>query len=211
MKIRKNDLYLLLIPFVSFVVGVLFYPFLPDTIASHWNINGEVDGTMGKFWGVFLLPIISAVLSAIFIIAPKVDPNKENFEEYRNSYEKLVLYISIFFLGLYLVMLLWNIDIKIPVNIYFSLGLSGLFYNIALAMENVKKNWFMGIRTPWTLSSEKVWNSTHKLAVKLFKFSAIFVIVGLLYAPLMLVGLAPFVLSALYLVIFSYIEYRKEK
>ncbi|HRI05578.1 MAG TPA: DUF1648 domain-containing protein [Candidatus Dojkabacteria bacterium] len=211
MKIRKNDLYLLLIPFISFVVGILFYPFLPDTISSHWNINGEVDGTMGKFWGVFLLPIISVVLSAIFIIAPKVDPNKESFEEYRNSYEKLVLYISVFFLGLYLLMLLWNIDIKIPVNIYFSLGLSGLLYNIALAMENVKMNWFMGIRTPWTLSSDRVWNSTHKLAAKLFKFSAIFVLVGLLSSPLMLVGLAPFVLSALYLVIFSYIEYRKEK
>jgi uncharacterized membrane protein len=87
-----------------------------------------------------------------------------------------------------------------------------LFYCCGIVMENAKMNWFIGIRTPWTLSSENVWNKTHRLGGVLFKAAGVISVAGFLlpqYAIFIMVG--PVLLFSLYLVVYSYIEYRKEK
>jgi uncharacterized membrane protein len=87
-----------------------------------------------------------------------------------------------------------------------------LFFYIGILLENAKRNWFIGIRTPWTLSSEKVWNKTHKLGSKMFKISGIIVLIGFLFQKYVTYFiLIPTLFVAFYLVIYSYVEYRKEK
>jgi uncharacterized membrane protein len=79
-------------------------------------------------------------------------------------------------------------------------------------MEKAKKNWFVGIRTPWTLSSENVWEKTHKIGAKLFKAAGITALLGVLapaYSFFFILG--PILAASLYLVLYSYLEYRKEK
>ena len=86
-----------------------------------------------------------------------------------------------------------------------------LFYGIGVVLETTKRNWFIGIRTPWTLSSDAVWEKTHKLGSKLFKAIAIIAFLSLFFpGQLLLLVVGPALLVALYLVVYSYIEYKKE-
>jgi uncharacterized membrane protein len=87
-----------------------------------------------------------------------------------------------------------------------------LFYYLGILVENAKQNWFIGIRTPWTLSSEKVWNKTHKIGGKLFKVAGLIAFAGILFQDYAIYFvLVPVILIAVYLVIYSYFEYQKSK
>jgi len=88
-----------------------------------------------------------------------------------------------------------------------------LFIYIGLILKHLKQNWFIGIRTPWSLSNEKVWNKTHKLGSKLFVISGIITLAGILFPPtfMILFILVPILASSIWLIVYSYLIYRKEK
>ena len=73
---RKSENIIIGIILISFAIGIYVFPEMPEKIASHWNAKGEVNGYMPKFWGIFLMPIISAGLFLIFVIIPRIDPYK---------------------------------------------------------------------------------------------------------------------------------------
>ncbi len=83
---KKTTLTIFLIILLSFAVGAYFYPQMPDRVVSHWNAGGEADGYMSRFWGLFLMPIISAVMVMLFLIIPKIDPLKENVKKFRKYF-----------------------------------------------------------------------------------------------------------------------------
>jgi len=87
-----------------------------------------------------------------------------------------------------------------------------LFFYIGILCENTKRNWFIGIRTPWTLSSDEVWKKTNKKGGKLFKISGLIVFTGVfLKNYLIFLILIPIISVTIYTFIYSYIEYQKEK
>ena len=81
MKLTKGELMSIVLTLVAIGVGIYFYPMLPERVASHWGVNGEVNGYMPRFWGAFLLPVVFAFLSALFIVIPRIDPKKENIKK----------------------------------------------------------------------------------------------------------------------------------
>ncbi|MBU3941700.1 MAG: SdpI family protein [Nanoarchaeota archaeon] len=209
---RKAELFVLIAVIISFIIGIYFYPQMPEQMASHWNAQGNVDGYMSRFWGVFLMPFVFVGLALLFITIPKIDPLKKNIEEFRKYYDGFIILFFIFMLLVYMQTILWNLGTEISPNIVIPIGLGLLFYYIGILFENTKRNWFIGIKTPWTLSSEKVWNKTHKLGSKMFKTAGIIVLTGFLfqkYATYFI--LVPILFVALYLVVYSYVEYQKEK
>jgi len=86
-----------------------------------------------------------------------------------------------------------------------------LFYYAGILIQNAKRNWFIGIRTPWTLSSEGVWEKTHKLGSKLFKIAAVLILLTLFAPDYFLYSVFLLIAFSLYLVLYSYLEFRKEK
>ena len=146
---------------------------MPEKMASHWNIKGEVDGYMSRFWGLFLMPFILFGLGLLFILILRIDPLKENIEKFKKYYDGFIILFFIFMLTIYFQVILWNLGIKIGPNVILPVGLGVLFFYVGILCENAKQNWFIGIRTPWTLSSEKVWDKTHKIVGKLFKIAGI--------------------------------------
>jgi uncharacterized membrane protein len=85
-----------------------------------------------------------------------------------------------------------------------------LFYYLGILTENAKRNWFIGIRTPWTLSNDKVWNKTHKLGGKLFKIVGIVAFLGILFQKYVLLFIISAVIAvAIYIIVYSYFEYKK--
>lgn len=208
---KKTEIIIFAIALFSFIVGIYFYPQMPEEIASHWNAQGQADGYMSKFWGLFLMPIIIFGLDLLFVAILKTDPLKENIEKSRKYYDGFIILFSVFMLFIYLWTIMWNTGIKINPNAIFPIGFGILFYYLGILCENVKRNWFIGIKTPWTLSSDKVWEKTHKVGGKLFKIAGIIAFAGALfqnYAFLFI--LVPAIFVAVYTIFYSYFEYKKE-
>ncbi len=211
MNMRKSEILIMVLILLSFISGIYFYPQMPEKMASHWNAQGEVDGYMSKFWGLFFMPFILIGLSLLFIAIPRIDPLKANIEKFRKYYDGFIILFLIFMLAIYFQVILWNVGIKISPNIIFPIGLGLLFFYIGILCENAKRNWFIGIRTPWTLSSERVWEKTHKIGGKLFKIAGVVAVVGVFfqsYAVFFI--LVPVILVAAYTIVYSYFEYQKE-
>jgi uncharacterized membrane protein len=212
MKIRKSEIFYLAMIAVFIIVGFVFYPQMPDKIASHWNAQGEVDGYMSKFWGVFLLPIIVAAITTLFIAIPRIDPLKQNIKKFIKYYDGFIIIFLLFMLFIEIFMLLWNSGTKLNINriIPFAVGL--LFIYAGILIENAKQNWFVGIRTPWTLSSETVWNKTHKLGSKLFIIAGIISMIGVFFGNLAFYFIIiPIIGVSIYTIAYSYFEYQKER
>jgi uncharacterized membrane protein len=158
---RKTVLVALGLVLVSIASGILLYPKMPERIASHWNVQGEADGYGSKASGVFLLPALSAILLFFFLIIPKIDPLGKNIESFRRYYDGFVLSFTGFMSYFYLLTLLWNLGFRFDMSQALSPAFAMLFYYLGILTENATRNWFVGIRTPWTMSSDAVWDKTH--------------------------------------------------
>ena len=209
MKITK--FVIIFIVLLSFVVGIYFYNQFPDKVASHWGINGEINGYMSKFWGLFLMPIIGLIMFLMFIIIPKIDPLKENINKFRKYFDWFIIIIMLFLFYLYLLTIFWNLGKEFNMVRALIPAFAILFYYAGVLIGHAKKNWFIGVRTPWTMHSDAVWDKTHKLGSRLFKISAIISLFGLIIPSIAFwLVIIPIILFSLYLVVYSYFEYKKE-
>ena len=106
---------------VTFLIGIALYPSLPDEIPTHWNVEGEVDGTMPVLLGLFLLPAMMAGISALLIIMPRFDPKYARYEEFQGSYDGVALLLNLFLFILFIITILWSVGIEVPMNQVMSL------------------------------------------------------------------------------------------
>lgn len=216
MKILKQlDINRLLISIpvlLSFISSIFVYPYLPEKIPSHWNFQGEVNGYLGKFWGVFLVPFIMLFMYIIFMHINKIDPLKVNIEKFKKHYDRFLLILMIFLLVIHSQVILWSLGIQFSPNIILPLALSPLFYYIGDMLPNTERNWTIGIRTPWTMSSDTVWKKTHDLGGTLFKIMSFCFVIGSffgIYAFYFV--MIPIISLSIYLIVFSYLEFKKEE
>lgn len=208
---KKTEIIILIIILLSFVLSISFYSQMPERMASHWNFQGEVNGYMAKSWGLFLMPIFSIGLFLLFILIPKIDPLKKNIEKFRKYYDQFIVLIIGFMFYIYLLTLFWNVGIRFNMGQVITPATGILFYYAGILMEKAKRNWFIGIRTPWTLSSDNVWDKTHKMTGKLFKVIALIMFLGIFFPNyIIFIIIIPIVLVSFYAIVYSYFEYKKE-
>jgi uncharacterized membrane protein len=154
---------------LSFAISIYAYPLLPPVLASHWDADGNVNGHMPALVGAFIMPALSIVLSLIFIAIPYLDPLRANVETFMKDYQRLIFVIILFMFAVHVQALLWNMGTRISFNLTMPVLMGGLFIYLGYFLGKAKRNWFIGIRTPWTLSSDAVWDKTHRLGGELFK------------------------------------------
>lgn len=193
--------------------GLLLYNRLPDPMPSHWNVYDQVDGYMPKFWGVFLMPLITLAMLLLFVAIPAIDPLKANIATFRPVFNLFILLLIAFMVYVYGLTLAWALGyqgFKISSAMLPFMGV--LFLAIGWMMRSAKRNFFIGIRTPWTLSSDRVWDQTHRVGSVLFMISGLLAVVGaFLGGPAAFwFVLAPVILSAIFLMVYSYVLYRNE-
>jgi uncharacterized membrane protein len=209
---KKIMIAVLAIILLSFAVGIYCYPQMPDSMASHWDSQGNVNGHMPKFWGLFLMPIVSVAMLLLFILLPKIDPLKQNIEGFRKHFDNFIALIILFMFYIYLLTISANLGFIFNMTAMIIPALGILFFYVGVLIENAKRNWFIGIRTPWTLSSDEVWEKTHKLGGKLFKISGVIAFAGLLFQKYaFFFVLVPVIFVAIYTSIYSYIIHTKIK
>lgn len=211
MKIRKGEVVSLILTILSFGIAWYVYPLLPERVASHWNVVGEVDGYMSRFWGAFLLPFITASMFIVFLLIPRIDPKKQNIEKFRGHFDRFVISLYLFMYYLYGLTLAWNFGCEFNIMQWLSPAFAFLFYSLGMLVRHAEPNWTIGIRTPWTLSSPAVWEKTHRIGAKLFKVSAFIAVLGVMLPKYALwFVLIPVLVSNFGMLIYSYLEYRKE-
>jgi uncharacterized membrane protein len=196
----------------TFLVSAVFYAQLPEKVAIHWNYKGDADGYASKNMAVFLMPIVSVLLAALFFALPKIDPLRKNFKSFRGYYDGFVIVFLMFMAIVHFQIILWGVGIEISPNYLFPILFGALFFYLGILVENAKRNWFVGIRTPWTLSSDFVWDKTHKLGGKMFKACGVIALFGVLFGNwAMFFMIGPVLFCAIYLVVYSYVIFRKTK
>ena len=194
------------------IAGIYLYPNMPSEMPSHWNTKGEVDDYMPKFWGLFLMPMIIAVMLVLFTVLPNIDPVRKNLKDFKVYYENFIILVIIFLFYIYLLTLFASIGVIFDMTTMIMPALGFLMYFIGGILEKTKPNWFIGIRNPWTLSNKKVWEKTHRRGSVLFKATGLLTIIGMLFhEDAYLFLLIPLLFSVVYLFIYSYLEYKKEK
>lgn len=213
MSTRITNILIVLIIAGSIVAGALLWNLLPDPMASHWNINDQVNGTMPKFWGVFLMPIMSLGMFLLFLVLPSIDPLKANIAKFRETFNVFILLIFLFLAYVWKLSIAWNLgftNFKMSTSMLPAMGL--LFVFVGYLLRKAKRNFFIGIRTPWTLSSDTVWDKTHQLGSILFYACGVLALLGSLFggATAFLLTIIPLLGSSLFLVAYSYVLYRQE-
>jgi uncharacterized membrane protein len=187
-------------------------PRLPETVPSHWNASGQVDGYSGRGQALYLMPALSFGLGLLLIYLPKLDPLRANVERFRGIYHWAVIGFSVFFIYLHVLILLGGLGLNLNMLYWLIPAMGLLFFGLGFMVERAEPNWFIGIRTPWTLSSPTVWQKTHRVGGLAFKVSGVLVLVGLLFPAE--VGfwftLIPVMVTAIGTIIYSYVVFRQE-
>lgn len=191
-------------------LSVLAAPDLPDELVTHWNAAGEPDGRMGKTAGLFLIPVLTAGLLVLFAAIPWIDPLRENIVSFRGVYDQFVVVLTLFMAGVHASIIAFNLGYRFDFTLLVVAGVSGLYYCVGVLLDAAERNWFVGIRTPWTLSSETVWERTHEVGARLFKVAAVVGLLGLLAGPsaVYIVIVAPLLITVL-TVAYSYRLYQR--
>lgn len=213
MSTRTTTIVVLLMLAAATLAGLLLWNQLPEQMASHWNVNDQVDGYMSRFWGVFLLPLITLGMLVLFLVVPSIDPLKANIAQFRAVFNLFIVLIVAFMVYIHGLTLAWSLgfnNFKMSGAMLPAIGL--LFIFIGFMLRQAKRNFFIGIRTPWTLSSDTVWNETHRIGAVLFMVSGGLAFLGGFFGGTTAFWLMfiPIIGSTIFLLIYSYVLYRRE-
>lgn len=207
----KKEWFILVILIVPFFVSAYFWDELPDEVPTHFNIQGEADDWGPKWMAAYLIPMIGVGTYLMILLLPAIDPKKK-IESAQKPVAAIRMFTSVFMVGIYAFVMAASLGTTINFSNYIIIGVGVLILIVGNYMNSIKPNYFIGIRTPWTLENEEVWKRTHRLSSK------IWIVGGLL---LMLSPLVPEMIRLDYLIyiivgilagiplVYSYVIYKK--
>ena len=148
------------------IATAVAYPQLPDTVPIHWNAHGQANG-WGPRWSLFLWgPGIMAAIVLLFAALPWLSPRKFEVDSFRSTYLYIMIVLVSMLAYIHMLALAAGLGVAIDVG---RAAIGGVCLFIALlgnVLGKVRRNFYIGIRTPWTIADERVWNKTHRLAAK---------------------------------------------
>jgi len=203
----------LLIIVAALAASAVVYPDLPERVPTHWNFEGEIDRWGPRAWGAWMMPVVIAFVWALMRWLPAIDPRRKNYEKFGGTFEAIMLSVMVFMLILHGITLAAGLGYPIAMERVAPVAIGLLLIIIGNLLPRARSNWFVGIRTPWTLSSDRVWEKTHRVGGRLFVLGGILISLSALLGA----GFSHWVLIAvlsvcsLGAVVYSYVEWRKEK
>jgi len=195
---------------IAFALAV--YGRLPEQIPTHFSLSGEPDGWTPRIPGAFLMPLLAAGVYLLLIVLRRIDPRGANYSRFEETWWVFLNVIALLMTALHVLSLGfaigWPIDMARAVTV--TVGL--LFVGLGNYMPRLRSNWWMGIRTPWTLESEEVWRETHRVGGWAFVAAGLLVVLaGLLLEPgprAWASGIA-FGTAIVIPLVYSYVAYRR--
>lgn len=211
-KLSKANLLIWICHIVALIVLLAIYPKLPRIIPMHWGIDGNIDGYGGK-GSLFVLYAVGVGGTFLFDFARKIDPKSKNYDKFNRPYEIFKLVFAIFMDGLVLVTARSRFNKNLRVSQIVVVAVGVMIAVIGNYMPKFKYNYTMGIKTPWTLASETVWEKTHRKAGALWVCGGIGIALSSFLKPkysFALVMIITVVISAIPMV-YSYFEFKREQ
>ncbi|MQR84505.1 DUF1648 domain-containing protein [Bacillus megaterium] len=208
----KKHVFPLGITLLTLLAWLVALPHLPATMPIHWGANGEADGFATKINAMILTVGIMVFIYFIIAFVPRIDPRKENYKYFSKTYNILLNAVLLLFFFVNMSTILQGLGYNVPMS-YIAPIMAGLvFIIIGNYLQRVRSNYFMGIRTPWTLSNETVWKKTHRLSGKIFFIGGLLILISAFlpdgYKSVILWGSIVLCVAVPYL--YSYLAYKKE-
>jgi uncharacterized membrane protein len=148
---------------VMWLLAAVTWASAPEQIPVHWNIEGQVDRYGGKVEGLLFMPMLALAVYLLLLFLPRLDPARANYAKFAGAYAAIRLGILVVLVGVYGVIHLWIRGNRIDVGLAVSALVGAVLVLVGSLMGRLRPNWFVGIRTPWTMSSITVWEKTHRL------------------------------------------------
>ncbi len=209
----KKEIPLLIVVLIPFIYLAYIWNSLPETVPTHWNYKGEIDDWGNKSSLIFLTFLLPGLTYILFTAIPLIDP-KKRIQTMGSKYHNLKLLMVLFMSALAGFIIYGAKEQSITNPSYIILAMGLLFMILGNYMKTIKANYFIGIRTPWTLEYESVWKSTHKLAGKLWFIGGLAIVISSLSASKEVNGIIFISITILLILIpfiYSYLEYKKLK
>lgn len=209
MKISGKEWINILLIVMSFVLVIIMYDKLPDPMPTHWNIAGEADDFMAKPWGAFMGPLMMIGIYLMFLIIPVISPKGFRIESFQRTFGAIKSIMMGFLFMLNVAVILLTTGFPISASKLIPLIVSVMFILFGNLMGKLSKNFFIGIRTPWTLTSDEVWLLTHRLAAKTFVIGGVAMMIEILLGISSGIVFGTIIVAAMIPVFYSYIVYRR--
>jgi uncharacterized membrane protein len=160
------------------VFSLAVYGQLPERVVTHWNANGEPNGYSSRAFAAFLLPGMTLAMWGILRVIPYVDPRRANIEKFRDTYELMIVVIVLMLSVIHLAVIGNALGWPISIARVVPLAVGAFFVIFGNLLPRFRSNFFMGIRTPWTLSSEAVWTKTHRVGGYLMVLAGVLIMLA---------------------------------
>jgi len=195
-----------------FGAAVALWPSTPNTIPVHWGVDGTPNGYGSRFEGLMLLPLTALALYIIMLFLPRIDPRRESYQSFAGAYMMFRAATMVFLAVLYGATLFSIKDRPVNITSVALILVGGLFVVLSRVLGQLRPNWFVGIRTPWTLSSERSWTQTHQAGGKFFLGAGLlFAIAGIVGTPWAFwVAFACMLAGSIALVAYSYVVWKND-
>jgi uncharacterized membrane protein len=209
MKPNRGEVFGLILVLTAVLMSAVLYPRLPETMASHWNLHGQPDSFVHKPFGPFVGPAIMASVLLLLLALPAISPRGFRFDNFRPVWailEGSVLGLLFLFHTLALMQAMGK---PVDMNRGVEAGVGLLLVVLGNFMGKVTRNFFVGIRTPWTIASEEVWLRTHRLGGRLFVLAGLVLLVSAFLGGGWVLAAIAIGAAALLSVVYSYLVYRR--
>ena len=197
----------------GFVASAAVWARLPERLPIHWDAHGAVNGYGSRLAGAFMFPVVMLGAFLLLRVLPRIDPRRANYAKFADTYDLLVNSLVALFLVMHLALLAnalgWPVSMERVAPVLIGLQ----FVILGNALPRARSNWWFGIRTPWTLSNDRVWTRTHRVGGYLLAAAgAVMLLVGA-FVPTpfaFTLGIAVVVAASLGSVVYSYFAWKQE-
>jgi len=163
---------------VMIALAIAAFPHLPDPIPTHWGFSGQPD-SWGSKWTIFLLPGMAALFTFLFSFFERIDPKRINYHAFKKAWFAIRLCIILFLGYMEAIMILVSLkpEYNDQVGNFVTAGIGVLLIVLGNYMGKIRQNWFVGMRTPWTLDDPEVWQKSQRVAGWAFVVAGIAILI----------------------------------
>jgi uncharacterized membrane protein len=213
MKKNLTEIIILALLVIPFAAALIFWDDLPSQMAIHFNFKGEADIYGSKVVGLLMLPLVNILIYTILKFLPAIFINKGQFGLFAKRLSIIRLVVHCFITALYIAVLLYTLNHQSNILLFIAYGILMVLLITGNYLNNIKPNYFMGIRTPWTLQNAEVWRKTHHLTSRLWVTASLLMMCIIPFVPQVQVSvllLVYFIIIAIPPFVYSYIIYKKQ-
>jgi uncharacterized membrane protein len=202
----------ILLNLAAAVFGFAMSHRLPERVATHWDLHGQVNGWSSRTALLLLVPGLALVMAVVLSVAPRLDPKRRNFPLHAGAYwvvtNTILAVVALMHVGIVGYNLGWSMHLDRLIGV----AVGGMFIVMGNLLSRVRQNWIFGIRTPWTLSSERAWRETHRIGGYGFVLAGIAVLFAALAFPssVYVVLMVAVGSVALFSVVWSYFAWKRD-